>query len=263
MPRFISIIIPAHNEADLISLTIDAARSAAEALGGATRYEVIVACDACTDGTAAIAAARGAIVTEFDRRQIAASRNAGAGAARRDSPAHEHLLVFVDADTRINRDTLRQAVRSVQRGAAGGGAPMEFDGEIPAWARVVLPLFNGAFRLFRLTGGAFFFIRRDHFEAVGGWDESVFAGEEINLAKTLKLRGRFDVVRTPVLTSGRKLRTYSGRELLAMWLRFAGRGRTVLESREMLGLWYDPRRKDPHEPARIDQQVPSLRAGDT
>jgi hypothetical protein len=61
----------------------------------------------------------------------------------------------------------------------------------------------------------------------------------------LRRRGRFVLLRETVHTSARKLRTYSGGEILKMlfWLTVRGR----LSSREQRGMeiWYGPRRPDP------------------
>jgi hypothetical protein len=50
-----------------------------------------------------------------------------------------------------------------------------------------------------------------------------------------------------VLTSGRKVRTYSGGEILKSALRIAFAGRAGVRDRSRLDLWYAPRRPDPNE----------------
>ena len=202
----------------------------------------MVADDASTDVTAA-AREGGARVVSIDRRQMSAARNAAAAGARGE------VLVFVDADTQVNAGAVGQALAAVREGAIGGGSPMRFDGRVPMTARLVLPVFNLAMRLSKLTGGAFLFCTREAFAAAGGWDEQLFASEEIWMAGALKRQGRFVIVRTPVLTSGRKLRTYTALEIVWMLMRLAVRPRSSLRSRERLGLWYDGRRKDPGDPA--------------
>jgi hypothetical protein len=58
-------------------------------------------------------------------------------------------------------------------------------------------------------------------------------------------QGRFVVLRESVTTSGRKLRAYSGRELLVVLLGLAMRGRRGVSRRAGLDIWYGPRRCDP------------------
>jgi hypothetical protein len=61
----------------------------------------------------------------------------------------------------------------------------------------------------------------------------------------LKRRGRFVVLRESVTTSGRKLRTYTGAEVLLIFGRFALSGPRSLRKRDGLELWYGKRREDP------------------
>ena len=108
----LSFIVPAYNEELELPATIEAICLAAKN----RQYEVIVADDASTDGTAKVARDAGAKVVSINRRQIAAARNAGANAASGD------ILLFVDADTRINEKHLSGAIAALQDGYAGGGA---------------------------------------------------------------------------------------------------------------------------------------------
>lgn len=175
----------------------------------------------------------------IDRRQIAASRNAAARASRGD------VMFFVDADTRATPGAVADALAAIRAGAIAGGGPVTFDGEIPLYAKIILPTLLLFFRLANLTGGAFMFCTRDAFNKSGGWDETFFAGEEIEFAKALKQHGRFVIVRTPVVTSGRKLRTCTPGQLLgASWRMMRTLGKAA-KSREGLDVWYAPRPPDP------------------
>jgi len=236
----IAFVIPAHNEELLIGRAVRAVTEAGRACG--EPFEVVVACDACTDRTAEIARAGGARVIEVDKRIIAAVRNTGAKAA---GEAGAEMLIFVDADTAPPVASVNEAIDLVKGGVIGGGASVAFDGVTPLYVRAMLWVFNRMFRFFRLTGGCFLFCTREGLEAAGGWDETLLASEEITLARALKQHGRFEIVRTPVITSGRKVRTYSFWEVMAILLR-AAFNPGMVRDRKKLDLWYGPRREDPH-----------------
>ncbi|HVZ93644.1 MAG TPA: glycosyltransferase [Phycisphaerales bacterium] len=248
----LSFIIPAHNEEFQLPRTLSAIHDAARAVG--RPYEIIVANDASTDATARVAESLGARVVSIDRRQIAAARNAGARAATGDT------FFFIDADTAINEPVLRAALAALTNNHLAGGATVRFDKPYPRYVPFLLGPLNLSFRLFRLAGGCFIFCTRHAYEHIGGWDESVFAAEEVMFAKAIKQRGRFVTLRETVLTSGRKLRTYSGFEILFASFRLALNIRTGVRSRDALGLWYDPRRADPADqhlkPATDDPDRP-------
>ena len=237
----LSFIVPAHDEESSIDPTVRAIAAAAETAGVA--HEIIVVDDASTDRTAERALAAGARVVAVALRQIAAARNAGAGAALGST------FVFVDADTLIGSDVVLGLCRAMAAGAVGGGAAVRFDEPTPRWVKLVLPLSIWLARRFRITGGCFLFCSRTAFEAVGGFDETLFASEEIRLCRALHRQGRFVILREAVLTSGRKLRTYSGWELLCAFARIGLAGRAGVKDRSRLGIWYDRRRSDPTRPS--------------
>jgi glycosyltransferase involved in cell wall biosynthesis len=232
----LSFIIPAHDEEASIGAVVRAIADAATEAGLA--HEIVVAADTCSDRTAELAAAAGARAIVVAYRQIAATRNAGARAALGDT------FVFVDADTLIGADVVRGLAAAMAAGAVGGGAAVRFDDPTPRWVRWTLPLFTWLARRMRFTGGCFLFAARADFEVVGGFDETLFAAEELRLCKRLRERGAFVILREAVLTSGRKLRTHSGRELLVAALRIAWAGEAGVQDRTLLGLWYAPRRAD-------------------
>ena len=154
------------------------------------------------------------------------------------------MLVFVDADTTVPRETLRQAVRAIERGAAGGGAGVRFDGWVPLYARVMVAMLVRLFRMLKLTGGCFLFCTREAFDASGGWDERYFVGEEIHMCKAIKRIGKFVILREPVVTSGRKMRTHSAREVLGTLARLSLQGMKGGRTREGKEMWYGERRAD-------------------
>src|SRR5256884_6033339 len=231
-----SFIIPAHNEELELAATVDAIRAAAS--HATQRYEIIVIDDASTDGTAEIASRAGAKVIRINRRQIAASRNAGGRAAQGE------YLFFVDADTRINRVHVTQGLAVLEAGYAGGSARVALDGFIPIWGRVLLRAFGAVYFGLNLGAGAFLFTTRRNFEAIGGFDEQYFAGEEVYFSLALRKLGRFKVLREPIVTSGRKLRMYSMRRVFVRLFSIIIGGPNAARSRDKLDVWYDGKREN-------------------
>jgi glycosyltransferase involved in cell wall biosynthesis len=243
----ISFVIPAWNEQLLLGRTIASIHAAMD--GRDHTYEIVVADDASTDDTAAVATAGGARVVSCTHRQIAATRNTGAHAALGDR------LIFVDADTLVPRAAIDEMLAAFEEGAAAGGAMPVFDEPVPRYARVLLVPMGLLYRVFGLASGACLMCTRTTFETVGGFDETHYAAEEAVFCRRAHRCGPFVLVRTPVITSGRKLRTFSAIEILTALIRLSLP--PLGGSRRRLGIWYDQRRMDPAgEPPPTDPGEP-------
>ena len=232
----LSFIVPAHNEEFELPSTLAAIRHAAEE--ARQQYEIIVVDDSSTDATADLARQGGARVVFINRRHIAAARNAGAEAAQGE------ILFFVDADTRIKAAHVTGALAALEGGCAGGSARIVTDGAIPRWGRVFIRIFCALYFASNLGAGAFLFTTRKNFVAVGRFDERYFAGEEVFLSLALRRLGRFEILREPMVTSGRKLRMHSGWHIGWRSLRMMAGGMKAYRSRDKLDLWYDGKREN-------------------
>lgn len=204
--------------------------------------ECIVVDNHSTDDTTAIATAAGADLVVFEPiNQIARARNVGVAAS-----CGQHLI-FVDADTRISAELLTEALRLLNTGSCvAGGSIIEFDGTdkigpigrfgIAAWKRIS--------KLTRTAAGSFLFCQRDAFEGVGGFDQKLYASEEVRLSRLLRKWGRerglsFDIITDfPAHTSARKLQWYSGPKMLG-WICFMMLVPIAVRSRKLCGFWYE------------------------
>jgi glycosyltransferase involved in cell wall biosynthesis len=231
----ISFIVPAYNEEAELPGTLRAIHSAADGY----EYEIVLVNDGSTDATAGTGEKFGARVISIERRQIAAARNAGARAARGD------IFIFVDADTQIGAEHVRGVIDSLGNGFAGGGSRLAFDGQIPPWGKVMFHVFTALYFGLNLGAGAFLFTTRQNFFAVGGFDEIYFAGEEVFFTVALKRLGRFKLLREPAITSGRKLRMYSGWKVFGGLLAVLFGGPRGVMSRKKLDMWYGGEREKP------------------
>ena len=229
----ISFVVPAYNEEKYLAATLQSIHAAARAVGES--YEIVVANDASTDATVRVAEQNGARVITVQKRQIAATRNAGGRAASGER------LIFVDADTTVDEKVVRGALDAMSAGAIGGGAEVRF-GTAPRWAHMVMKLFIPVFRLVKWAAGCFVFCTRAGFEKTGGFDETYFAGEEIIFSQALKRYGRFVVVRAAVTTSARKTETFSFWQTLWLCVKILVRSPGGIKKRSHAGFWYDGRR---------------------
>jgi glycosyltransferase involved in cell wall biosynthesis len=233
---FLSFIVPAYNEAFEIAAALESIFSAARALG--EPFEVIVVDDASTDETAALAKTAGAQVVPVQLRKISAARNAGARNAKGE------WLFFVDADTRVSGTLIRAAARALQQGAVGGGAWVRFIEPVAWYVRPMVGVFNAIYMgIARWAAGCFVFAERNAFEKAGGFDETLYAGEEIFLSRALKRQGRFVIVGENVRTSSRKLRTRSLAGMLPLLFQFLRHGPAFLRQRQGMDWWYDGKRE--------------------
>ena len=235
----ISFIVPAHNEQACLRGTLRAIHDSARAAG--CPYEIIVVDDASTDSTATIAREHGAVVIPVNHRQIAATRNSGGRAAQGER------LFFVDADTTINPQVVASALRCMDKGAGGGGAPARFDNVAPLYGRLTLWWLGLLMRLPGISGGAFMFCTRKAFRATGGFDERLFGAEDVAMSWALRREGRFVVLWRYVLTSGRRARGIGGLRMLAVliWMGFFPK---LLRKRSRVRkIWYDARREENYE----------------
>ena len=231
----LSVIIPAWNEAELLPGTLEALDNALSE--AAVRAEVIVVDNASTDDTAAIATARGAHVVMEPERKIARVRNAGA------EVASGRWLLFLDADTRGSRVHL-VAVQSAWTGSlAGAGAPVTLDAPLSRFYAVGMRVWNALSRRFRVAAGCFVLARADLHHAIGGFDERLYAGDEIRYSRALRREGRrqgleFRILTVPpVVSSARKVHWHAAWQhvlVLLTFLLFPWAGRF----RRLSWFWY-------------------------
>jgi glycosyltransferase involved in cell wall biosynthesis len=233
----ISFIIPAYNEEQHLVPTLAALYAAAGEVG--EPFEVLVVDDASTDRTSAIAAEHGARVITVHNRHIAATRNAGGREAQGE------VLFFIDADTLASADAIRAGLRALGEGAVGGGCLFRFDCPLPLFWRLLFPIAIFLCRQLKLLGGCFLFCRREAFHAAGGFSERYYAAEEWVFIKALKRQGRIIIPREMVVTSGRKLKMFSGWQNVCLLVRLAFRGPDAFRKRDGLELWYGPRQAGP------------------
>jgi glycosyltransferase involved in cell wall biosynthesis len=239
----ISIIVPAFNEEKLMAeslASVNAARAELSLRG--VQSELIVCDNNSTDRTSELARAAGAQVVFEPVNQIGRARNRGASVASGD------WLLFVDADSRPGAALFGDVVDAVKSGKyVAGGSTLKLDGNSRT-AAAVATFWNCVSRSGKMLAGSFIFCEASVFRKAGGFDETLFAAEELDLTKRLKHMGRAEgkklviLHKHPLVTSSRKLQLYSWREHLGFLWKTLTSWKASLKSREACGMWYDGRR---------------------
>jgi glycosyltransferase involved in cell wall biosynthesis len=176
-----SIVIPAHNEESTISACFDSIERAAK--HHPSEVETIVVLNRCTDATEEIATSRGAIITRDDRRNLAMIRNTGARQATGEA------LVTIDADSRMSENTLEEIEKALASGIyIGGGVPIMTERRSLGIMMTGL-LLMVCIAPMRISAGLFWCYNL-HFQAIGGFNESLMAAEDIDFALRLKKYGK-------------------------------------------------------------------------
>ncbi len=245
----ISVIMPAFNEERLIQRSIAAVRESFREAGWAA-YEIVVCDNNSTDKTAELARSAGARVVFEPHNQISKARNTGAAHARGE------WLIFVDSDTFLNAALLKGTIERFESGKiCGGGAVLRFDrSNLGKVASALTSFWNGISAFLHVAAGSYVYCYREAWKDVGGFSESMYAGEELVFSRKVKRWGRkrglkFKVLtEAPITTSARKLEWYSTRQLLWHMMQTALPG--ALMRREACGLWYTR----PPQPVAVEER---------
>lgn len=231
-----SVIIPAYNEQAFIGRTLDALRIAMNTVP--MSGEVIVVNNNSDDKTPDIAAQSGAKVVSEPINQISRARNTGAKAAS------GKYLIFLDADTILSPLLLKTALEYLEEGACcGGGGNVAFDTELPGFARGSDEFWNKLSVRFGWAAGCFIYVLKQAFEDIGGFNENVYASEEIWFSKRISAWGRkrkmkFRIIPNPrLITSSRKLSWFSPLQIIGMGLLILLFPLSV-RFRSLCSLWY-------------------------
>jgi len=182
-PRF-SLVIPAYNEERYLPRLLGSVDAAARGYAhGASAVEVIVADNASTDRTAAIARQHGCVVVPVEKRSIAAARNAGGQAAR------GAIVGFVDADMRIHPGTFDAIETSLTSDRIAGGST---GCTLDRWSFGLAVTYAVFLPVVWVTGfdTGVVFCRRADFESSGGYDESLRVAEDVNFLLALRRLGK-------------------------------------------------------------------------
>jgi glycosyltransferase involved in cell wall biosynthesis len=221
----LSIVVPTLDEADGIVATLSALAPLRQ-----RGHQVIVVDGGSRDRTVALARDHADTVIEAARGR-ARQMNAGAAVASGD------VLLFLHADTTLPPDADRLVAHALAAGSGGrrgsqqgpglgvgrghgdawGRFDVRIDGRSPMLA-VVAALMNLRSRGSGIaTGDQAIFVRRDAFDAVGGFPDQPLM-EDVELCRRLRRIGPPACLRARVSTSGRRWEARGvWRTILLMW----------------------------------------------
>jgi glycosyltransferase involved in cell wall biosynthesis len=205
----VSVIIPAKNEERYLPRLLESIRRQDVAV-----TEIIVADGDSTDATIAIARRNGCVVCSGVGHP-SIGRNNGARLATGD------LLLFVDADTILPDRFLARFLSGMQKRGLRCAIPayMPYDGS--PLLSILFGLSNAAMYLTRrwvqYGAGYFIAIHRDEFDALGGFDERLYLGEDHDLVTRASRLAKYDMLAIRVLISTRRYRTSGARVTLRLY----------------------------------------------
>jgi len=237
MAAWLSIVIPARNDAAALARTLDHLVR----LPGMDGAEVIVAAAGDVEGTTAAVATRARLLWPggSTRAQL---MNAGAAAAAGD------VILFLHADSFPPGHALRLIRHALGDPRAVGGA-FEHAFAEPVWSlRAINTINRVRYRLTRnYYGDQGIFVRADVFRALAGYRDLALM-EDLDFTQRLKRRGRSVLVTTPLVTSGRRFlargpwRTF----FFIVWL--LARWTVGLDTQRYAERWRGPATRTPGAP---------------
>jgi len=201
--------------------------------------ELIVVDNNSTDRTPDIAREHDALVVFEAENQISRARNRGAEAATGD------WFLFLDADSFPSFDLFEDLAMAIDTGRViGGGSTLLWD-KVPYWdAQWMTKGWNLISRSMHYAAGSFVWCQADAFREVGGFSLELFATEEVDFSRRMKILARekdrkwIILAKHPLITSGRKLFMFSRWDFIKLFLRFLKLGFKVIRSRDECDLWY-------------------------
>jgi glycosyltransferase involved in cell wall biosynthesis len=239
----ISVIIPAHNEEDCIARCLESVRVAERNVPA--QVETIVVLNRCTDRTESISREFGAVIVHENARNLARIRNAGIRAST------GAVIVTIDADSRMSGNMLAEVLRRLATGRYVGGGVRIKSERMSVGLLFSAMTFAPRLLLERSWAGMFWTLR-EHFDALGGFDESFVSAEDVDFAKRLRAYGRARglrygmILREYIVTSCRKF------DLFGDWYLFRNRRlvRSILGGHDQEAadhFYYDQRRTEQKE----------------
>lgn len=208
--KSLALIVPVLNEAENVTFLVSQL-----SMLNQSQDDIVIVDGGSTDGTQQRLAELN-VKTVSAPKGRASQMNAGAMHSDAD------ILVFLHADTELPAKALDLIRKAIADGADWGRFDVRISGKHPM-LHIIALLMNWRSRLTAIaTGDQAIFMRRELFNAVGGFPEQPLM-EDIEISKRLKKISRPACLSDKVTTSGRRWQKYGiWKTIVLMWrLRFA------------------------------------------
>lgn len=199
MIRAIGLVVPAHDEEELLPGCLDALRRSAGRCGTRPVHTIVVA-DACRDSTTQHARAAGAVVAEIEAGRVGSARATGFAAALRLTAGTDPSQVWLattDADTLVPPHWLARQVGYAEAGwdaVLGTVTIRDWSGHPGHVREVFAARYAHEMESHPHVHGANLGVRASAYLAAGGF-QALPTGEDHALAAALEAAGR------PILSS--------------------------------------------------------------
>jgi glycosyltransferase involved in cell wall biosynthesis len=231
----LSVIIPAWNEEKYVGHAIASLKQAAAVYKrerGCTA-EIIVVDNNSSDRTGDVARQHGVQVVAEPINNIGRARNTGVRAAR------GKYLAFCDADNQVTENLLVLIHDHLEDSTvAGGGTWIE-----PAQHNFKIDFFYTLWGIYvrcSRVGVGMMHCRKADFETFGGFDETIYAAEDVQLAYDLKKFGKFNLIKQGwIITSTRKIDQTPLVDMITKLIGFGFGLQKKIRSKEYCEHWYD------------------------
>jgi glycosyltransferase involved in cell wall biosynthesis len=195
----VSVIIPTFNEEDYLPHLLESLY-----IQNVKYNEVIIADGNSTDKTISIAKEYKCLTCEGVGHP-SIGRNNGAKLATGD------LLLFIDADTILPKNVLERFITEMETNDLQCAIPVytPYDGNI--FIKMLFSLSNKLMFLVRKKiqygAGYFIAIKKDVFDLLTGFDETLYLGEDHDLISRANKKCKYDILQYRILISARRYRT--------------------------------------------------------
>jgi len=200
----VSVIIPAFNEEKYIIPTLRSIKRQSH-----KKIESIVVCNGCTDKTFQISIPHADKVLKIKEPNVSKARNLGA------KVANGSTLIFLDADTLLTKDTVKEILAANAHIGTCKAKP-----DINKFMAKFFIWFKNRFWWLSWSNGVIF-CKKDIFEKIEGFNETMKKREDSNFIKRAKKHGKYKLAKTHVIGSMRRHEKWGYLKTINFWVKEA------------------------------------------